>query len=413
MDHKLRRAEEKFEAIFQNASLGILVVNEEGKIILANAFLLKQFGYEDAEELVGKSLELLIPARYLEDHKQLRKYYAQNSETRPMGMGRDLFGIKKDGIEIALEISLSGYSNEEGRFSIAFVSDISPRTKTQKKLKSQRLALAALNKEMESLNKSLEKKVQERTFRLQEALHHLENSKIELTASLSKERDLNEMKSAFVSMASHEFRTPLSTILSSASLLSKYTSEEDQARRDKHIQRIKSSVINLNNILNEFLSLGRMEEGKIQASYSEFDIQQLIQDQCHELSDILKTGQTLNYTHEGNTVVSLDKNLFRNILINLLSNAAKFSNEGSEIGISTEVKEDRITFRVKDHGIGISEKDQQHLFEIFFRGDNALNITGTGLGLHIVRIYAEMMQGTIQFSSKLEEGTEIIINFAT
>jgi PAS domain S-box-containing protein len=412
MDKLLLREQEKFKAIFQNASLGILVIDQSGNITLANDFLLNQFGYSDANELIGKKMEILIPKRYHHQHVVDRSVYMEHPVTRPMGMGRDLFGITKDGRELPLEISLSSYSNDEGTFSIAFISDISTRIETQKKLREQRLQLAAINKKMEALNEELEKKVEARTAKLHETMQKLEASKDELSKALSKEKDLGDMKSAFVSMASHEFRTPLSTILSSASLLAKYKLTEEQLKRDKHVQRIKSSVINLNNILNEFLSLGKIEDGKILAHEIEFDIKDLIQQQINEMAEILKPGQKVNYNHKGKEIVNLDEVLFKNIFINLLSNAAKFSGENEKIFISTNVNDNELKFTVRDHGIGISEKDQEHLCEIFYRASNAINIPGTGLGLHIVSKYVEMMNGKIEIKSKLEKGTEINIIFA-
>ena len=188
-------------------------------------------------------------------------------------------------------------------------------------------------------------------------------------------------------MASHEFRTPLSTILSSASLLAKYKLTEEQPKRDKHVQRIKSSVINLNNILNEFLSLGKIEDGKIKAHESVFDIKELISSQINEMAEILKPGQQVKYSHAGSKEVTLDEVLFKNILINLLSNAVKFSTENKPIFISTKVTDNNLLFSVKDEGIGIPEKDQEHLCEIFFRGTNAVNVPGTGLGLHLSLIH--------------------------
>lgn len=412
MEKELKSARDKFKAVFQNASLGILVINVEGEIVLANDFLLKLFGYEDAGQLIGKNMEMLLPHRFRKKHVPERKMYHANPETRPMGMGRDLFGLTSDGKEIPIEISLSSYENDEGRFSIAFISDISPRISTENQLKEQSLQLAKMNTQIKHLNEELEMKVKERTVRLEEALEKLNESKNELSLALSKEKDLGEMKGAFVSMASHEFRTPLSTILSSASLLAKYKLTEEQEKRDKHIQRIKSSVINLNNILNEFLSLGKIEEGKIKATFSSFNIKELIYDQYNEMSDIFKAGQKIDYVHEGSAMVYLDQNFFKNILINLLSNAAKFSGENTTIYIRTIVSEEMVLFSIRDEGMGISQKDQEKLFEIFFRGKNATNISGTGLGLHIVLKYTEMMKGKLELKSKLNNGTEIIIKFA-
>jgi PAS domain S-box-containing protein len=412
MNKELRREQEKFKAIFQNASLGILVINPKGDITLANDFLLRQFGYSSAGELIGKKIEMLIPKRYHHQHVVDRDIYVLHPQTRPMGMGRDLFGIKKDGTEIPLEISLSSYSSDEEVFSIAFISDISARIEVQDKLREQRLALAAMNKKMEALNEELEKKVAARTAKLQETMEKLEASKDELSKALSKEKDLGDLKSAFVSMASHEFRTPLSTILSSASLLAKYKLTEEQPKRDKHVQRIKSSVMNLNNILNEFLSLGKIEDGKLTANVSVFNIKELITQQVNEMAEILKPGQYVNYQHSGSTDVALDEVLFKNILINLLSNAVKFSGENKPVFIATEVKNNALKFHVKDQGIGISTKDQEHLFEIFYRATNVVNIPGTGLGLHIVAKYVEMMHGTINIKSELDKGTEINLIFA-
>jgi len=409
---KLIQEQEKFKAIFQNASLGILVINESGNIALANDFLIREFGYDSAEDLIGQKMEILIPPRYRNQHVHDRDKFIEHPATRPMGIGRDLYGITKSGKEIPVEISLSNYTDEGNTYSIAFISDITPRIEAQNILQQQRLQLAAMNKEMEALNEELEKKVEARTAALQETLEKLEASKDELSKALSKEKDLGDLKSAFVSMASHEFRTPLSTILSSASLLAKYKLTEEQEKRDKHVQRIKSSVFNLNNILNEFLSLGKIEDGKISMHESLFDIQELVTQQINEMAEIFKGGQEVKYTHTGIPDVTLDEVLFKNILINLLSNAAKFSAENKPIFVATEVKNGKLKFSIKDEGMGISKKDQQHLFEIFYRATNATNIPGTGLGLHIVAKYVEMMNGKMELKSELDKGTTITIIFA-
>ena len=401
----------QFEALFEHASIGIIVVNDKGEIINANSFLITLFGYENDQELVGKRIEELIPSRYHHKHTTYRENYSKNPEPRPMGLGRDLFGMKKDGTEIPVEISLSNYSTSEGNFAIAFVSDISKRKAIEQSVILQKEELAIINKKIEELNNELEQKVESRTKELQETMNLLQSSKDELTKSLNKEKELSDLKSRFVSMASHEFRTPLSTILSSASLVSKYTETNDQEKRDKHIHRIKSSVNNLTDILNEFLSIGKIEDGKIVAHFSDFNIVENIESVCNEMQSHVKGEQKIVYAHNGENLVHLDPSLLRNIVINLLSNAIKFSHENGKILVQSIVNDKSIILSIKDSGIGISKDDQEHLFERFFRAANATNIQGTGLGLHIVGKYVELMNGHIDFISELEKGTEFIIKF--
>jgi len=410
---KLKQEKEKFEALFQFASMGILVANAEAEIILMNNFLLALFGYEDQNELIGKKIETLIPMRYHSNHVHQRDHYIENPKPRPMGLGKDLFAIKKDGSEFPVEISLSNYSTEEGSFTIAFVSDIAKRKEFEHAIDLQRQELTVTNAKIEELNNELEGKVELRTKQLQETMLQLEVSKDELTKALSKEKELSDLKSRFVSMASHEFRTPLSTILSSASLVAKYTEATEQEKRNKHIHRIKSSVSNLTSLLNEFLSIGKIEDGKIIAHNVEFNIKEMISALCSEIEGIAKHNQQFDYRHSGNETVISDPVLLRNVLTNLLSNAIKFSSEGGLIEIASTVTANSIELRVKDNGMGISADDQEHLFERFFRGTNVTNIQGTGLGLHIVGKYIELLDGEIEFKSELEKGTEFIITLKT
>lgn len=393
-----------FETLFNQASIGIVVVNELAEIILCNNFSLFQFGYDDMDELAGKKIETLIPVRFQHKHEGHRDKYLGHPKNRPMGIGLDLFAVKKDGSEFPVEISLGKYEVEGRNFVVAFVIDI-----TQRKKAEESIIL---------LNAELEKKVEERTTALQEIVGQLndqiketEEKDIELRAALDKEKELGELKSRFVSVASHEFRTPLSTVLSSTFLLQKYTSSEDQHKREKHIQRIISSVGLLTDILNDFLSVGKIEEGKVLTRLSVFDIEKNISDTITEMQAISKAGQQIIYQHTGKKEVELDPVMIKHITLNLLSNAIKFSPEHTAIHISTTVSEDTIELLVKDKGIGISKEDQEHLFERFFRARNAMHIQGTGLGLHIVSKYAELMNGTIRCKSLPEEGTEFTIVF--
>jgi PAS domain S-box-containing protein len=401
----------QFEALFEYASMGILVASDNGEVMLANTFLLQQFGYDKAEELIGKKVEELIPQRYHHNHSSHRESYNKHPARRPMGIGKDLFALKKDGSEFPVEISLSHYRNDEGTFIIAFISDITKRKEIENAVIEQKEQLAAINLKIEELNDDLEQKVELRTKQLQQTLDQLQESKEELTKALSKEKELSDLKSRFVSMASHEFRTPLSTILSSASLVAKYTESNQQENREKHIHRIKNSVTNLTDLLNEFLSLGKIEDGKISTHFAYFNIKELLEMICSEMQGIARKGQHIDYSHTGAEKVLLDPALLRNIVLNLLSNAIKFSPENAVIRIATIVDEKEIKITVRDSGVGISKEDQEHLFERFFRGTNVTNIQGTGLGLHIVSKYIELMDGQIAFSSALEKGTEFIVTF--
>lgn len=394
----------RLEALFNYATIGILVTNQQGEIVLINQFALKQFDYNNEEELIGKKIETLIPKRFEKKHTAHIEKYGKHPQARPMGLGMELFGLKKDNTEFPVEISLSNYKNDEGAFFIAFIIDISKRKEIEN-------TIIYNQKEIEKLNDELEEKVELRTKQLQETLQQLEFSKIELTKALGKEKDLGDLKSRFVSMASHEFRTPLSTMLSSASLLAKYTQSDEQGKRDKHINRIKSSINNLVDILNEFLSLGKIEDGKSITHFSDFNLKALFVEICSELKGNIKTGQLFDYKHTGDENIYLDASLLRNIIINLLSNAVKFSPLNSIIKITSNAAGKETVIIVTDSGIGISKEDQQHLFELFFRGANATNIEGTGLGLHIVAKYVELMNGTIHYTSELGEGTSFTIKF--
>jgi PAS domain S-box-containing protein len=393
-------------SLFENATEGIIVTDSNGTIFLVNPSACRMFNYRE-EELIGQKIEILIPTEYKKSHVALRENFYHDPRNRVMGHNRDLHGQKKDGKNFPVEVSLSTYVRGEERYVIAFIIDITLRKETEQSMIQQQHQLEKITNDMRKLNAELEAKVEERTTILKEALQRLEQSQAELSEALDKERELNEIKSRFVSMASHEFRTPLSAVLSSASLLSKYTTTEEQDKRNRHILRIKDSVKHLNDLLEDFLSLGKLDEGKIGAIKTEFVLPEIISETTEDMKGILKTGQQLNYKHEGIDRVVTDKKLIKNILINLIGNAVKFSEENASIDIYSKVADSIAIISVKDQGIGISEEDQEHLFSSFFRGKNAVNIQGTGLGLHIVKRYTDLVGGTIELKSKLGEGTTI------
>jgi len=388
---------ESLNALFEFATEGIIIADESGTINKINPSAEKLFGYEKGE-LVSKKIEVLVPSRYEHSHTQNRAHFNVKPTPRVMGKGFTLFGKKKDGTEFPLEISLSPYSINGQLNIIAFIIDISERKRAEESIKR--------------VNAELELKVEERTKILKETLHELEASKEELSIALEREKELNDMKSRFVTMASHEFRTPLSTILSSASLIGKYKTSDEEEKRIKHVERIKSAVSNMTLILNDFLSAGRLEEGKISINLVSIDIPEFISECLIEISNVLKKGQEVDYHHSGPNYFVTDKQFLKNIIINLVSNSSKFSAENKIIQIVTNNYIEELQFQIKDQGMGIPFEEQRNLFQRFFRAKNAMNVQGTGLGLSIVEKYVELLQGTITFESELNIGTTFHINLS-
>jgi PAS domain S-box-containing protein len=396
---------EAFREIFQSMTEGIVVIDQDGNILVVNSVVEEMFLY-NKDELNGKKLEILLPERYRGGHLMHRMGFNQNPSPRRMGQGRDLTALRKNGKEFPVEISLS-YSRANNNFiAIAFISDISARKKAEEALKQSEEQLIVYASE-------LEKKVQARTEDLKTSIQKLEREVVErikaeeeARKSLERERELNELKSKFVSIASHEFRTPLSTVLSSIALIEQYKIKGDLEKIDKHTSRVRSSVNQLTSILNDFLSLGKLEEGKVDMNLDTINIKVLFGDVKEELKANLKEGQQIliGPISDQQQIVT-DARILRNILFNLLSNASKYSETHKNIHIHCQQRESSLEILIRDEGIGIPEEDQKFLFERFFRASNVSNIQGTGLGLNIVKRYVELLKGTISFSSEYGKGS--------
>ncbi len=379
-DHTLHNLNTFLNGVLNHSGAMIFATRPDGILTLYNTAAQQNLGYS-AEEIIGKHSPVLFHCRDEIRQKALRLSKKLNETIVPgfavfiaeakrgISAEQEWTYIRKDKSRFPVSLTTTALRNSRGEITgyIGVAIDISERKKMQ----------------------------------------------TQLQAALDKERELNELKSRFVSVASHEFRTPLSTILSSVFLLQKYTQTEDQPRRDKHLNRIMASVNGLNAILNEFLSEGRIEEGKVTVTPRELEIESWVAENCHELEPLLKAGQHFEYSHEGTDLVHIDPVLFKHILVNLLTNAIKFSGENKPIIIHTRLYRGNLELTICDKGIGISRKDQQHLFERFFRGANAASIQGTGLGLHIVSRYTELMHGTIHYESELDTGTCFTLSFNT
>ena len=387
-----------FEAIFHEAAIGILVTNAEFNMILSNEFAQNLFGYSETE-LLGQNISILIPNHLKGRHEGHLHKLNHQPISRPMGAGLDLKAKRKDESLFPIEISLSHFKENNQMYYIAFVSDVTLKRKVE-------MELILKNQEINQLNESLEEEVKSRTQALQNTLAQLEIQTHELENALQKEIELGDLKTRFVSMASHEFRTPLTSILSSAALIEKYTEESQQPKREHHIQRIKSSVSHLTEILEEFLSVGKLEAGKVEVRPEDFGIAEFFEDLISAMSGMKKPGQEIELTiSDPKARFSTDTSMLRKILLNGLSNAIKFSQKN--VFLQVQLRANELEISIQDQGIGISEQDQKHLFERFFRGGNANIIPGTGLGLHIMDRYVRLIGGQLTLNSILDQGTTV------
>lgn len=399
-ERDLAHSAKRYEAIFSNATIGIIVCDERGLIVSANQMAERQFGYS-AGELLGGNIEQLVPSDVSHYHEKLRESFNENPQIRAMGHNRDLNGKRKDDSTFPVEVSLSFFHLED-QLQVAFVIDITAEQETERAMQDQR-------EDIERLNASLERKVLERTHDLMDTLEQLERAKEEQGRALAAERKLSELKSRFVSMASHEFRTPLTSVLTSAILIGKYPGGDQQDKRRKHLDTIQSSVKHLTDILEEFLLVGMLEEGKVETHPKDVILSKLVADTVADMRLMLKPGQAIETHQAGSNDVSIDPSLLRKILVNLISNAIKYSQAGTVVSLRLTCTGNSLTLVVEDQGIGIAKEDQGHLFERFYRTPGVSNIAGTGLGLHIVGRYVELMGGEISLLSELNQGTTVTL----
>lgn len=363
-----------FNLLSEGISEGIILVNKEQKIVATNSAADEMFGYAK-EELLGRPLETIIPARYRGNHSQHVSSFIEKSEKRSMGRGRDINGLRKNGKEFPVEAGLNPFELYGGTYVMALVTDITER---------------------KNYTRKLEQTVQERTK--------------QLTDALIKEKELNELKTRFLSLVSHEFKTPLSTILSSVTLLSKYQETEQQEKRDKHVSTIKAKVHQLDTILNDFLSVERLDSGKAHYDIIQFPLSKVVNEVVYDANMLLKTGQHIQYPDNiDDILIVFDEKTLALSLSNLLQNSIKYSPEDSSIKIIFKTEKDFMTISVIDEGIGIPEKQQKHIFDRYFRAENALLNQGTGIGLNIAKQHLENLGAKLSFKSKENVGSTFII----
>jgi len=385
------------KAIIENAIDGLITIDDRGIIESINPSACRLFEYTQ-DEVIGHNISILMPQPDKTQHDSYLHQYKKTGLARIIGIGRELTGMKKNGVLFPFRLGVSEVRYSGRLIYAEFIHDLSREKEAESKLQDY----AAL----------LEEQVVERTQSLRQSLDTLQKTQDELNLSLSKEKELGQLKSRFVSIASHEFRTPLSMVQLSASLIDRYASAFDTENIARHVAKIKDAVLNITAILNDFLSLEKLDSGKVKPAPSRFNLPEMASGIADEMQVALKGNQKIVFGHRGpHDMVRLDQNLLKNCIIILIDNAIKYSGTESDIWFYTKITETQCTIRVCDNGIGIPETDQKHLFEAFFRAHNTGTISGNGLGLSILSRYTGLMNGKVDFKSKINKGTLFTLTF--
>ncbi len=398
-----------FNLLFQAASEGIIVVNSKQIVVAANTAAEVMFGYEQGA-LHNEHLDKLIPSEYHHRHHKHFNKFLENSEKRQMGHGRDLYGQRKDGSLFPVEAGLNPFTLYGKDYVMSLVIDISVRKETQKQITELNTQLEDRIKiRTQELRKSLDE-LQQLNLDLEEEITRRTEAEKKTKDALQKEKELSELKTKFLSLVSHEFKTPLSGIMTSATLAEKYTREDQQEKREKHLETIRNKVHYLNNILNDFLSIERLDSGRGQYKFSDFKLKRLINEVVYNANFTLKDGQEIIYPKDIEDIeLHMDEKILELILSNLLGNAIKYSPENTLIKFRIDIREDFLVFEIEDEGRGIPKKDQKHIFERYFRAENALLDQGTGIGLNIARTHLNNLGGNIEFKSEENVGTTFTV----
>ena len=276
------------------------------------------------------------------------------------------------------------------------------RVQTHLSLRQLSKTLEVKNQQLTELTEDLENKVAERTTELKQALE--------------KEKELNQLKSRFITMASHEFRTPLAIISSSSGILQEFSDRLNEERKQEHLQTIQNTIKHITQILDDVLMINRAEGNKIELYLEAADIidfcRYLIQETAanhsqYSINFSVDLGEKI--TAES-LIIQFDKKLLQQVITNLLNNAIKYSPNHNLVNFNLTKVDDQIIFKISDHGIGIPETDQVKLFESFHRASNVGNIAGTGLGLSIVKQCVDLHRGRISVESQIGKGTTMTVS---
>lgn len=366
-----------YKVCFDSMQVGILVFNSEKDIVLVNNPLLKIFGIEK-EKLLQKKVDDLIK------NKNIINRFIQHPTLEEFNETIELTGIHNDGYEFFIALNFGKMKYEGECYYKALISDITVRKQKEE--------------EISDLNIYLEKEVKHRNNELEKVIEKLK-------ISLNKEKELNNLKTKFIALASHEFKTPLSAILSSTELMAKYAELQNFEKQSEHLEKVKAMINHLNRMLDDLLTLENIENSNFVSNFTEFNLSKLVQEILLNTKSLLKKDQVVLFENNANEPIYHDSKILSIIVTNLLYNAIKYSSTNGHIEVKIKTDLNNIYFTIEDNGIGIPENEKKLIFNRFFRAKNALYYPGTGVGLNIVKGYVEGLNGTISFESKENEGT--------
>ncbi len=401
----LKDSELKYRTLTEQLPMGVFRISTGGFFIFTNKSLADMLGFNDQQELIGSN----IVDFFGECPYYVNKEYLNENRQDIISNEYSITG-RNDAIWVQDYLRVIRDSSGAIIYLDGVIENI-----TERKMNEA---------EIQKLNSELEMRVIERTAQLEDTMEELKreneehiltqvklyDAQKELSEALDKEKELVNLKTRFISMVSHEYRTPLTVILSSAFILEKYFHSQNWDKFSKHIDKIKNSVNVMTRMLEEILFLGRNESVVTDFSNETFDLTDFCRTTISEIKEIDNNAHEIIFNHPSDSVLSnTDQMLLRQILTNLLSNSVKYSSPGTKIILELIEEDEKMKFMVRDFGIGIPSDEMEYLYEPFHRFSNIGVIQGTGLGLAIVKRCVDKLFGRISVESVLNVGTTFTV----